>query len=105
MLTAILEGLGRFTMRYPSAIILAASCLNLGCTASGADCASLGDKFVELFKTDLSEDSQKLDPTVIENAAEAGREQVVEQCKSEGYSKASVKRCLEATTLDEFKKC
>ena len=86
-------------------IALVALGLNLGCAASDADCASLGDKFVELYNSDLSEESRKLDPTVVANAAEAGREQVVEQCQREGFSRLSVKRCLEATTMEEFKKC
>jgi hypothetical protein len=76
-----------------------------GCTADEADCAKLGDKFVELYRSGLDEDSRKLAPAVIDNAAEAGRAEVVEQCRRETYSKASVERCLEATTMDEFRKC
>ena len=39
----------------------------LACISSGAseqDCIALGDKFVELYMTDLSEDSRKLPPRV-----------------------------------------
>lgn len=88
-----------------AAVLLSALGLHTGCAASDADCASLGEKFVELYSGSLSEESRKLDPTIVANAAEAGREQVVEQCKREGFSRASVKRCLEATSMDEFKKC
>jgi hypothetical protein len=76
-----------------------------GCNASDDDCAKLGAKFVELYQAELSEDSKKLAPEVLENAAEAGRAEIVEQCKKERYSKASVDRCLSARTMDEFKKC
>lgn len=75
------------------------------CNASAEDCAKLGDKFVELYMAELSEDSRKLKPEVLANAAEAGRTEIVEQCKKETYSKASVDRCLRAQTMDEFKKC
>lgn len=76
-----------------------------GCNASDEDCAKLGDKFVELYTGELSDDSKKLSPQVLENAAEAGREEVVDQCKKQRYSKASVERCLEATSMNDFKKC
>lgn len=76
-----------------------------GCNASDEDCIKLGDKFVELYRGELSEDSKKLSPKVLENAAEAGREEVVEQCQKQTYSKASVERCLAAPTMAEFKKC
>lgn len=76
-----------------------------GCSASDEDCAKLGDKFVELYSAELSEDSKKLSPRVLENAAEAGREEVVDQCKKQKYSRASVERCLTATSMSDFKKC
>lgn len=76
-----------------------------GCNASDDDCARLGAKFVELYRAELSEDSKKLEPEVLNNAAEAGRGEIVEQCKKERYSKASVERCLSAQTMAEFKKC
>ena len=85
--------------------LLVALGLNVACAASDADCASLGERFVELYNENLSEESRKLDPQVIANAAESGREQVVEQCKREGFSRASIKRCLESTTMAEFRKC
>ncbi len=75
------------------------------CSGSDADCGRLGDKFVELYMGDLSEDTRKLAPEVLDNAAEAGRVQVVKQCKKERFSKQSIQRCLEATTLTEFKQC
>ncbi|PRP96366.1 hypothetical protein [Enhygromyxa salina] len=76
-----------------------------GCNATDEDCAKLGDKFVELYSSELSDNSKKLSPQVLENAAEAGREEVVDQCKKQSYSKASVERCLQATSMDAFKKC
>jgi hypothetical protein len=76
-----------------------------GCNASDEDCAKLGDKFVELYSGELSEASKQLSPQVLENAAEAGREEVVDQCKKQGYSRSSVERCLGAATMDAFKKC
>ena len=87
---------------------LALTCLltaGLGCSASDEDCGKLGDKFVELYTAELSEDSKKLGPEILANAAEAGREEIVEQCKKQSYSKASVERCLAAETMDAFKKC
>lgn len=77
----------------------------LGCTATDEDCAKLGDKFVELYTAELSENSKKLGPEILANAAEAGREEVVEQCKKQSYSRASVDRCLAARSMDAFKKC
>ena len=75
------------------------------CVASDEDCAKLGDKFVELYTAEQTEDSKKLGPEVLANAAEAGRAEVVDQCKKQSYSKASVERCLEAESMDGFKKC
>ena len=89
-------------------VFVSLTCLlatSFGCVASAEDCAQLGDKFVELYTAELSEDSKKLGPEVIANAAEAGREEVVDQCKKQSYSKASVERCLAAETMDAFKKC
>lgn len=81
--------------------------LATGCSrnASAEDCGKLGDKFVELYTSELSENSKKLGPEVLANAAQAGREEIVDQCKKETYSRASVERCLAAETMDEFKKC
>ena len=76
-----------------------------GCSASDADCGQLGEKFVVLYKADLSDEAKKLAPEILVNAAEAGRGEIVAQCKKEGFSKASVARCLDATTLAEFKAC
>ena len=93
-------------MKYlPSSVSVCLLVTLAGCNASDEDCAKLGDKFVELYRGELSEDSKKLNPKVLENAAEAGREEVVDQCKKQTYSKASVDRCLTAATMDEFKKC
>jgi hypothetical protein len=89
------------TSVFPCLLALVCS----GCNASDEDCAKLGDKFVELYKAELSEESKKLSPEVLDNAAEAGRAEIVDQCKKETYSKASVNRCLSAETMDEFKKC
>lgn len=75
------------------------------CAASDEDCARLGDKFVELYKAGLSEESKKLSPEVLDNAAEAGRAEIVDQCKKQTYSRASVDRCLGAETMEEFKNC
>jgi hypothetical protein len=80
----------------------------LACISGGAsdqDCIALGDKFVELYMADLSEDSRKLPPQVLDRAATTGREQIVAQCKAKSTPKATVQRCLEATTLDEFEHC
>ena len=76
-----------------------------GCSASDEECARLGQKFVDLYEAELSEDSKKLGPEVLGNAAEAGREEIVNQCKKQGYSRPSVERCLAAQTMDEFEKC
>ena len=76
-----------------------------GCVASEEDCAKLGDKFVELYTAEQTEESRKLGPEVLANAAEAGRAEVVDQCKKQSYSKASVDRCLAAESMDAFKKC
>jgi len=75
------------------------------CTASADDCASLGDKYVELFMSSQSEDAMKLGVEVLGNAAEAGREEIIAYCKAHSTPKASVKRCLAATSMDEFHKC
>jgi hypothetical protein len=80
----------------------------LACTAGAAseeDCNQLGDKFVELYMAELSEDARKLSPDVLEHAAATGRAEIVAQCKVKSTPKATVKRCLEATTMDEFKSC
>ena len=78
---------------------------SMGCAASDADCEELGATFVGLYQAGLSEEARTLDPEVLANAAEAGRVEVVEQCKKEGFSKRSVERCLEASTLAEFRQC
>jgi hypothetical protein len=90
---------------FPSSVCMCLLVSLGGCNASDEDCVKLGDKFVELYSGELSEDSKKLGPQVLANAAEAGREEVVDQCKKQTYSKASVDRCLAAATMDEFKKC
>lgn len=82
-------------------LVLASS----ACAASDANCDRLGDKFVELYGAQLDEKAQELAPEVLANAAEAGRAEVVQQCKEERFSKQSIARCLEATTLAEFKQC
>ncbi|WP_181197402.1 hypothetical protein [Enhygromyxa salina] len=93
-------------MKYlPISVYMCLLATVCSCNASAEDCAKLGDKFVDLYTAELSEDSKKLGPEVLTNAAEAGREEVVDQCKKETYSKASVERCLAAETMDEFKKC
>ena len=73
--------------------------------ASEQDCNALGDKFVELYMAELSEDSRKLPPDVLDRAAATGREQIVAQCRAKSTPKATVQRCLEATSMDEFKHC
>jgi hypothetical protein len=83
-------------------VLLALSC---SCTANVEDCARLGDKFVELYEAELDDNSRKLSPEVRANAAEAGRSEVVEQCMRETHSKASIERCLKATTMAEFAAC
>lgn len=77
----------------------------IGGAASEQDCNELGDKFVELYMTELSEDARKLPPDVLDRAATNGRQQIVAQCKSKSTPKATVQRCLEATSMDEFKHC
>lgn len=100
-------------MQWIDAIVRASSraCLlasSLACTAGAAsdqDCDALGDKFVELYMAELSDDARKLSPAVLERAAATGREEIVAQCKAKSTPKATVQRCLEATTMDEFKQC
>jgi hypothetical protein len=77
----------------------------IGGAASDQDCSELGDKFVELYRAELSEEAQKLPPEVLESAAENGRHEVVAQCKAKSTPKATVRRCLTATTMDEFREC
>lgn len=88
--------------RPPILVLLA---VLYGCNANDQDCARLGDKFVELYEAELDDNSRKLSPEVRANAAEAGRSQVVEQCMKQTYSKASIERCLKATTMAEFAQC
>jgi hypothetical protein len=76
-----------------------------GCTASSQDCAELGDKFVELFASAQTEDSQKLGPEILEAAAEVGRAEVVSKCEKKSTRKGSVRRCLKATSMEEFLRC
>lgn len=81
---------------------------SLGCSARSAsdeDCAALGDKYVELFMAEQTEDTRKLGPEVLETAAAKGREEVIEQCKTKSTTKATVKRCLDVTTLAAFGEC
>ncbi len=80
------------------------ACISAG-TASDEDCAALGDKFVELFMAEQTEDSRKLGPEILEAAASNGREEIVAQCKAKSTPKATVERCLEATTMAEFGSC
>jgi hypothetical protein len=77
----------------------------IGTAASEHDCGLLGDKFVELYMAELSEDAQKLPPEVLESAAAAGRQEVVSQCKAKSTPKATIKRCLAVETMDAFRNC
>ena len=77
----------------------------IGGAASDEDCSELGDKFVEIYMAELSEDAKKLGPEVLELAATKGRDEIVAQCKAKSTPKATVQRCLEATTMEEFKNC
>lgn len=89
-------------------VCASASAWLLACTAGAAseqDCNALGDKFVELYRAELSEDARKLPPEVLDRAAATGREEIVKQCRAKSTPKATVQRCLGATTLDEFKSC
>ncbi|HVI03226.1 MAG TPA: hypothetical protein VM869_31230 [Enhygromyxa sp.] len=100
-------------MQWVGAIVRASAraCLlagSLACTAGAAseqDCEALGDKFVELYTAELSEDARKLPPEVLERAAAKGRDEIIDQCKAKSTPKATVQRCLGATTMDEFKAC
>lgn len=100
---------GKFRSLIVRAIVRASSCACLfaciGTAASEQDCSELGDKFVELYMAELSEDAQKLSPEVLERAAENGRHEVVAQCKAKSTPKATVKRCLAAQTMEEFREC
>lgn len=81
---------------------------SLACTAGAAseqDCTALGDKFVELYLAELSEDARKLPPEVLEQAAETGRQEIIAQCKAKSTPKATVQRCLGAATMAEFERC
>lgn len=77
----------------------------IGTAASEQDCEALGDKFVELYLGELSEDAQELPPKVLENAAAKGRGEVVAQCKIKSTPKATIQRCLTVTTMAEFRNC
>ncbi|MFO7567610.1 MAG: hypothetical protein R6X02_33510 [Enhygromyxa sp.] len=77
----------------------------IGTRASEQECGELGDKFVELYMAELSEEAQKLPPEVLESAAQNGRHEVVAQCKTKRTPKATIKRCLTAETMDEFQAC
>ena len=92
--------------KHRPAIICLCSLVTLatGCKASDEDCEKLGSKFVELFEAEQSEDTP-LSPKIIENAAVAGKKEVVEKCKANRPAKASVDRCLEATTMAELRSC
>jgi hypothetical protein len=89
-------------------IVCVSASLLLACIGTGAseqDCGLLGDKFVDLYMAELSEDAQKLPPEVLESAAAAGRQEVVSQCKAKSTPKATIKRCLAVETLDAFRNC
>lgn len=96
-------------MKRPRVFQTIGSCSLLACisacSASDEDCLALGDKYVELFMDAQTEESKKLGPEVLGNAAEAGRVEIVEQCKTKSTPKASVERCLAATTMDELHDC
>ena len=69
---------------------------SLGCKASDEDCDALGDKFIELHEAER-DPNNPLDPKLLENAAQAGKRQVVEGCKAARPPKASVNRCRSVT--------
>ncbi|HLT35581.1 MAG TPA: hypothetical protein VK034_04830 [Enhygromyxa sp.] len=96
-------------MRCVVAIARASCCACLfaciGTAASDEDCAALGDKFVELYRAELSEDARKLPAEVLDGAAEAGREEIIAQCKAKSTPRATVKRCLAVETMDQFRDC
>lgn len=89
----------------PSFVLFVFLVASGACAASAEDCVKLGDKYVELFMSSQSEDSKKLGPEVLANAGEAGRQEIVEQCQAKSTPRASIQRCLAATTMDEFRKC
>ena len=93
------------SLRYAIVIACASLSACIGTAASDRECAALGDKFVELYTAELSEDAKKLPQEVLDGAAANGREEVVAQCKAKSTPKATVKRCLAAQTLDEFRDC
>ena len=74
-------------------------------SASEQDCDALGDKFVELFIAEQTEDARKLGPEVLDAAAATGREEVAAACKAKSTPKATIKRCLAVTTMAEFRAC
>lgn len=75
-----------------------------GCTASDEDCAKLGDKFVELFMKEQPEDNA-LGEEILKSAAEAGKEEVIKQCKAEPPLKSSIDCALKAESMAELEKC
>ncbi len=80
------------------------ACARAG-SASDEECAALGDKYVELFMAEQTEDGLALGVEVLASAAAAGREQVIAQCKSKRTSRATVERCLVVTSMAEFRSC
>jgi len=100
-----LQWVGAIVRASSRACLLACPLACIGGAASDQDCDALGDKFVELYMAELSEDSRKLPPDVLDRAAATGREQIVAQCRAKSTPKATVQRCLEATSMDEFKHC
>ncbi len=91
-------------MRWLLPLVLSGS----GCfqgTASDLDCEALGDKFVELYLAEQTEDSLALGPEVLAAAAATGRAEVVGQCRTKATPKRTVHRCLEAASMAEFREC
>ncbi len=75
-----------------------------GCTASEEDCTKLGDKFVELFLAEQPEDNA-LSEEILKSAADAGKEEVIKQCKADPPLKSSISCAIDAESMDELKKC
>ncbi len=73
------------------------------CKASEADCEKLGDKIVELTIKDAKD--QGLPEDLLKSAAEAGKAEVVKQCKAEPPTKSEVDCALKAESIDALTKC
>ena len=84
--------------------LFSANCVGPG-AATESDCEALGDKFVELYMAEQTEDSLALGPEVLAAAAATGRVEIIDQCRTKATPKRTVARCREATSMAEFRDC